>query len=148
MIVRAFPRVDAAFRALFWSTNFVVHARGTRVTYTQHPTPLTIKAAWGGSERYLVDGVPIAVDDATYLVLNHGRPYASWIAAARPVESLAVFFRPGFVDGVLRARLSLDDALLDDPYARAAPVAFYERRTPHDRQVSPLLARLRRGCDG
>jgi AraC family transcriptional regulator len=148
MFLRAFPRVDAAFRELFWTTNLVVHARGTQVTYTQHTTPLTIKAAWGGSERYLVDGVSIAVDDATYLVLNHGRPYASWIAAARPVESLAVFFRPGFVDGVLRARLLPDDALLDDPHARAAPVAFYERRTPHDRRVSPLLVRMRRARDG
>ncbi len=138
----------AAFLRLFWTENLVVHDTASRIDYEPHCGPLSVKCAWNGSETYLLDGARVTVDDASYLVINRGRPYASTISARRPVESLAVFFRAGFVDEVLRARVTEDDRLLDDPYGRAAPVAFFERRTPHDRRVTPYLERLRRASGG
>jgi AraC family transcriptional regulator len=147
-ILRRFPLQPgddvASFHRLFWADNLIVHDTASRIDYEPHCGPLSVKCAWNGSETYLVDRVPIAVDDGCYLVLNHGRPYASFIASPRPVESLAVFFRAGFVDGVLRARVTEDDRLLDDPYGRARPIAFFERRAPHNRRVTPYLERLRR----
>jgi len=147
-ILRRFPLQageDAcAFYRQFWTDNLIIRDTASRIDYAPHCGPLSVKCAWNGAETYLVDGVPIAVDDTSYLVLNRGRPYASSISASRPVESLAVFFRAGFVDGVLRARVTEEDRLLDDPYGRAHPIAFFERRTPHDRRVTPHLERLRR----
>ncbi|HEY5946835.1 MAG TPA: AraC family transcriptional regulator [Kofleriaceae bacterium] len=146
-ILRRFPlqRGDdaLAFYRQFWSTSMVIHATARRVSYEEHTAPLSIKCAFGGVESYLVDHARMTVDDSTYLVLNHGRPYASWIEGPRDVESLAVFFAPGFVANVLRDRIRDDDRLLDDPRGKAEPCAFYERRMPHDRSVSPYLRRLR-----
>src|SRR5262249_30785169 len=152
-ILRRFPLQAgddvAAFHRRVWSDNLIIPDTASRIDYAPHCGPLSVKCAWNGSETYVVDRVPIAVDDTSYLVLNRGRPYASSISSSRPVESLAVFFRAGFVDGVLRARVTEDDRLLDDPYGRAHPIAFFERRTPHDRRVTPHLERLRnaRGVD-
>jgi AraC family transcriptional regulator len=148
-IWREFPYLDARFLHAFWHDNLIVHAHATLVAYDEHPGPLSIKCAFGGAETYVVDRARLTVDDATYLVLNHGRPYASFIHAARPVESLSIFFRAGFVDGVLGTLLTREDKLLDDPHGCARPVAFYERRTPHDRRLSPSLRALRRAlCAG
>src|SRR5262249_15815758 len=76
---REFPLLDAPFLRAFWHDNLIVHARASAVAYDEHPGPLSIKCAFGGAETYVVDGVRLTVDDATYLMLNHGRPYASFI---------------------------------------------------------------------
>lgn len=122
---------------------FILHARARR-HHWEGEGWLSIKTFAGGRALYRAGGGHYAVDDAAYLVLNHGQPYAIAIDSATPVESFCVFFAPGFAEEVARGLTAPPERLLDDPDGGdASPVRFYERTYPHDDLVSPALRRLR-----
>jgi AraC family transcriptional regulator len=149
MLLRSFPDVadvpaNRAFRRYFYSRwgkeNSVISARASKVEYPPFTQRLSIKAAWGGRERYFIDGRTVAVDDDNYLVINDNRTYASHLREDAPVHSFSVFFRPGLAEETLAALETTGERWLDDgaePLAR--PVEFAECLRPHDRLVSPLL---------
>ena len=104
---------------------------------------LSIKVFHGGRAHYDVGCGHYAVDDAAYLVLNDGQPYAINIDAARPVSSFCLFFARGFVEEVQRSLTLKTERLLDAPDGdSAAPVRFFEKNYPHDLILSPALFRL------
>lgn len=104
---------------------------------------LSIKCAFGGVEYYRVDGRRIPVNDANYLIVNQGQRYSSMADATASVQSMCVFFRPGFAEGVLRDRITPDDLLLTDcPDTSANPLCFFDKLYPHDSTVSPMLGRI------
>jgi AraC family transcriptional regulator len=152
MLFRSFPVVDDVpgnqeFRRRFYSRwgreNAIVSARASRAEYPLFTQTLSIKAAWGGRERYFVDARTVAVDDDNYLIINDQRTYGSTLDSAEPVHSFSIFFRPGLAEETLGAlRMSAERALdaAGDLPARAAE--FAENLHPHDRQVSPLLRRI------
>jgi AraC-like DNA-binding protein len=109
---------------------------------------LSIKAAWGGREHYLLGNRRLAVDDENYLILNEGSRYSSMVDASTPVASFSVFFRPGTAAEVFGA-VSLPAARLLD-YGAALPQRapyFAEHLRPHDDLITPLLRAIRRQVD-
>src|SRR6266446_5321895 len=105
---------------------------------------LSIKSFAGSRAHYDVGYGHYAVDDASYLVLNEGQPYAINIESARPVGSFCLFFARGFVEEVQRSLALPTKQLLDSPDgAGGAPVKFFEKNYPHDQVISPALFRLR-----
>jgi AraC family transcriptional regulator len=157
LLLRQMPRVEpvaanAAFRRWFYSRwgleNCIVSGFTTRAIYPPFVQRLSIKAAWGGAERYHLDGRSVAVDDDTYLVLNDLRCYASTLDTGEPMRSFAIFFRPGLPEEVFGTLEASSEQLLErgcEPPRRA--VEFAEQLRPHDRIVSPLLERIRRQVD-
>ena len=87
--------------------------------------PLSIRAAWGGTQHCQVDGRTIAVDDDNFLILNPGRVCSTRIHAVRPVESLTICFS---------AELAGDLRGVQE---------FIENLQPHDGVVSPVLRFIR-----
>jgi AraC-like DNA-binding protein len=78
-----------------------------------------------------------------YLILNHGQRYSSYIPSRQTVESLCIFFRPGFAESLLRDLLTPDDRLLDDPAGNErGPIRFAELVHTHDDLVAPMLSEL------
>jgi AraC-like DNA-binding protein len=76
--------------------------------------------------------------------VNDGQAYSIDIEAAHPIESLCLFFAPGFAEGILHNLASATDRLLIEPQPnQRSSVAFFERTYSHDRLVSPVLTRLR-----
>lgn len=144
----------AAFRRWFYARwgreNCIVWARARQVEMPPFEQRLSIKAAWGGREDYLIDGRRVGVDDETFLVLNDGRTYGSFLDSPTPVTSFAIFFRPGMAGEVRRCHLLGEQALLDDP-AGALVDGFGETLRLHDARVSPVLRFIRhhveRGLD-
>ena len=132
----------AAFRRWFYQRwgleNCLIAARTRRAEYPLFEQQLSVKAAWGGTESYFVDGRRVAVDDAHYLILNDARSYASSLQSREPVTSFALFFRPGMAAEVARCHALAADTLLADPDAQGT-VEFSEHLRPHDRLVTPVL---------
>jgi len=126
--------------------NFVSRLRSDNIAFTEHEGPLSIKCAFHGREFYEIEGAKVAVDDSSYLVLNQGQRYSSYMQGHNEVESFCLWFRPGFAEQALRDLTTPDERLLDDTSAEGMlPVSFFERLTAHDDMVSPLLTRIYQG---
>jgi len=144
---RPLTNANAAFRRMFYERwgreNAIVCGSGTDVAYATHPQTLSVKAAWGGSERYFLREREIAVDDDHWLILNEGSAYGSQIRATRPVASFSIFFRPGLQDEVAAAIEQSLGAALDacDPPARVA--RFSEHLRGQGGMVSQRLRAMR-----
>ena len=123
--------------------NCIVWARARQVEMPPFEQRLSIKAAWGGCEEYLIDGRRVAVDDETFMVLNDGRTYGSRLDSPTPVTSFAIFFRPGMPEEVARCHALDDAALLDEPEGVRAR-RFSESVRAHDARISPVLRFIRR----
>lgn len=102
--------------------------------------PLSIKAAWGGRVRFLLDRRTVAVDDDNYLITNDGREYASACHSRETVRAVSIFFAPSLAESALGAMLTAEDHILDRGIgATSSTVEFAEQLHPHDRVVTPLL---------
>jgi hypothetical protein len=82
LLLRTLPYVadtpaNRDFRRYFYSKwgkeNCIISARERRAEYPMFTQCLSVKAAWGGSERYFLDGRTVAVDDDNYLIVNDRR---------------------------------------------------------------------------
>ena len=149
LLMRALPRPkdltrDCEFRRSFYAVwgrvNAILNASEGDVEYMPYQQRLSIKAAWGGEERYFIDGRAVTVDDDSYLIFNDRRTYASSIRSVRPIRSFSIFFRPGFAEEVLGGMLTPQDRILDgDGEIERRPVEFAEHLRPNDRIVTPVL---------
>lgn len=124
--------------------NCIVMRRARRAELAPCTHTLSIRAAWGGTEVCRVGGRDIGVDDDNFLILNHGRVYATSIAAAHPVESLAICFRPGLAERACGAMLvSIERGLADGYTLAPMDPDFIENLQPHDSCVTPVLQFIR-----
>jgi AraC family transcriptional regulator len=129
-----------SFYAVWGKVSAIMHASSSDAEYHPYQQRLSIKAAWGGQERYFVDNRALTVDDDSYLILNDLRTYASLIRSAQPVNSFSIFFRPGLAEEVLGGMLTPEDRILDlCGEDERRPVEFAEHLRPHDRVVTPVL---------
>lgn len=83
------------------------------------------------------------LDEGFAVILNDGQAYGFELSADEPVETFCPFFRPGFVEDVVRAVGLSEEALLDDPQpAPSGVIAFAERVHPTEpavcRRLEPL----------
>ena len=138
---------DERFRHWFYQhwgrESCVIAARTRQADYPHYRQCLSVKAAWGGAEHYLIDGRRIVVDDAHYLVLNEGRCYGSSLRGARPIDSFSIFFLPGAARDVARCRSARAATLLEEAGTSGA-LELSEHLRPHDRRVTPVLRFIQR----
>ena len=123
LLVRSLPRPEGPDARLRVSPRVVqglgqgqhhsVRPSETDAEYMPYTQRLSIKACWGGTERYFIDNRVLNVDDDSYLIFNDRRKYASSIRSERPVRSFSIFFRPGFAEEVLGGMLTPQDRILD-----------------------------------
>lgn len=121
----------------------VLHGRAREIEYAEHDGLLSVKCVFAGSEYHRAGLALYRVEPGSYLVLNEGRRYSSWIETREPSEILSVFFTPGFADDVLRTLSLSADRLVDEPERRVPAGGFVERLYRSDRHVTPVLERLR-----
>ena len=152
MILRRFPgkrhlsQDDGKDFSHFHRRNVIVCAKSCEVAYEKHTAPLSIKSCLRGTEIYEIKGVPIAVTESTYLVLNKEQPYASYIYSTKTVESFCVFFRDGLETEVRAAFEHTHEYLLSNPEGSAGWLTpFFQNLRHQDVQVSHGLGRLHKG---
>src|SRR5205085_2526055 len=97
------------------SAHVVLSARARRHEVDAFPGPLSIKSVVRGRAEWRTREGRFVLDQASYLVLNEGRPYGMTVDSDEPVETLCVFFRRGFADAALHAQAATEGRLLDDP---------------------------------
>lgn len=136
------PSISTSRGSLQDATLFVAQGR---VHHAFAPNPLlSIKCMFNGTALYRVSRALLAVDETGYLVLNHEQPYEIEINSPTRLESFIVFFPHPWAAEVLRSLSLSADRLIDAPEAhQTESIHFFERLTPHDRVVSPALAKLR-----
>lgn len=98
----------------FDPSNHILHARSRR-HYWAGAGPLSVKSFAGGKAYYRVSRGHYAVDERSYLLLNHGQHYEIEVDSETPVESFCLFFRQGFAEEVYRSLIAGSERLLDDP---------------------------------
>jgi AraC family transcriptional regulator len=147
MILRQFPgsrtngrlSQDGRRDPYLWGRqNIIVYATSRDIAYSEHTAPLSIKTTLKGREVYEVSGLPIAVDESSYLVLNNDQPYASYIYSDEEVESFCLFFRDGLEQEVSAPLNHSHETLLDYPLEKliSQPIFFQSLRRHH-----PVLSR-------
>lgn len=125
------------------TSSFILHENGRR-HHWEGAGALSIKSFYHGQAFYNVGNGCHAVNDDSYLVLNHGQPYSITIEAQRPIESFCIFFADGFAEEVHRSLVAKSKNLLDEPVMpRVGPIHFFERTYPHDDVLTPVLSHLR-----
>lgn len=97
---------------------------------------LSIKCMFNGGVRYETPDGRYWVDDAHYLILNHGQAYSMYKPA--DVKSVCVFFPEHWASDILRTYIESDEILLDDPL-HLNTVNFFETVQAHDEVVSPYM---------
>src|ERR1700754_3215240 len=122
LLMRALPRpadltrnceFRRSFYAVWGKVNAILNASESEVAYIPYRQRLSIKACWGGKERYFVDNRALTDDDDNYLTFNDQRISASAIRSVRPVRTCSIFFRPGFAEEVLGGMLTPQDRVLE-----------------------------------
>ena len=110
------------------------------------PCPLlSVKCMFNGSALYRADRAWFAVNEMGYLILNDQQPYEIHIDSPTQVESFIIFFPRSWAEQVLASLTLSPEKLLDEPEHMAErPARFFERFTPNDQLVSPVLTSLRR----
>src|SRR5262245_19639001 len=100
---------------------------------------------FNGNALYCADRAWFSVDEKGYLILNDRQPYEIHIESPTRVESFIVYFPRGWAEEVLGSLRSSPEESLDDPQrSPRCSARFFERFTPHDKLVSPVLTALRR----
>jgi AraC-like DNA-binding protein len=130
--------MDASAANSWW----ILHERARR-HYWSGEGWLSVKSFAGGRANYRVSRSRHAVDDGSYLILNHGQHYEIEIDQRTPVESFCLFFAPEYVRQVSSLAGVETDKLLDDPAASRNTIHFFEKNYSHDRIISPALRELR-----
>lgn len=148
MILRDLPDLrNASFRQWFYARwgreNAVIYGSARRAEYPPYTQALSLKMARGGTEAYFVDRRRIVVSDSRFLLLNAGRTYGSLIESHVPVESFAVFFRPGLAEEVLTTLSRSPERQLEDGGVTARPLMLSEHLRPADSRVVPVLRYIR-----
>ena len=91
-------------------------------------------------------GVPIAVDESSYLVLNRDQAYASYICSDEEVESFCVFFRDGLEQEVSAPLTHPHEKLMERPDENpASAVIFFQHLRRQDDTVAGQMKRLHAG---
>ncbi|MES2957375.1 MAG: AraC family transcriptional regulator [Pseudomonadota bacterium] len=146
---RPLTAANAAFRQRFYARwgreTHLVCGSSKDVCYGTHTQTLSIKAAWGGRERYFLREREVAVDDDHWLILNEGRAYGSEIKSQRPTASFSIFFRPSLQQEVAAAlAMPVARALETPDPAPLRHVEFAEHLRRHGGAVSQRVHALRR----
>ncbi len=124
--------------------SFILHEKGYRRYHAEGTGSLSIKSFYNGQAFYEVGCGRFAVDDNSYLILNHGQPYSITIDSASPMESFCIFFAGGFAEEVHRSLINNTARLVDAPEMSVMPsINFFEKTYQHDDILSPALRHFR-----
>jgi len=129
----------------FHDANVIIHCLGKDVYYPTHWGPLSMKCAFGGKEYYQKERCKYGVSDESFLLLNEGTEYSSYIEPGETVESLTINFNINYQSDVGRVVLAGNKKLLDDPFTTGTRgIVIEEKLFNHNSMVSPLVYNIKK----
>lgn len=127
---------------LLWTSNGVHSGTSQRYHTGEHVGTNSIKSVIRGKATWVTPEGRFEVDPLSFLVLNHGQSYSLEIDSREPTVTMAVFFKPKFLEEIVEAEISNRESLLDGREPR--PFGFHEIIDVKDERTSHLLRRLHR----
>lgn len=129
----------------FHEANVIIHCLGKDVYYPTHWGPLSMKCAFGGKEYYQKERCKYGVSDESFLLLNEGTAYSSYIEPGEIVESLTINFNINYQSDVGRVVLAGNDRIFDDPFTNGSRgMVLEEKLFSHNSTVSPLVYKIKK----
>jgi AraC family transcriptional regulator len=126
----------------------MLNCRAKNIYYPKHWTPLSVKCAFHGTERYHFDKKTIGVCSKNFLILNAGSEYSSSIDSPAPTTSFTINFTPQNIAEVFSGISGDADAQLDEPFRHCGgSPGFVEKLYPHDDIFSSRLATLKNAVE-
>jgi AraC-like DNA-binding protein len=134
-----------AYNRRFRTSNLIINATTSDVSYPKHWGPLSIKCASRGREFYQAGNATFAVDDDCFLVLDQDREYSSWIPPGNGVNSFTVNIAPAFQREAIHGILLPPELMMEDTISRTDHrITFTEQLYQHNDTISPVLWLMRR----
>ena len=125
-------------------SNMVLAFRASDIFFKAHKTALSIKCAFKGEEIYEINNRRIAVDDNSYLILNNGQEYSSYIEARREVESFCIFFSEKFINDMFRNFSLTHNKLMEEPESTSEyNVNFFQTLHHSDNLITPIIKEMK-----
>ncbi len=138
-LIPTLPNFDGVMQLPSNQSGFVLHEKAQR-HYWKGTGLLSVKSFFYGQAFYNTGKGLHAVNDNSYLVLNHEQPYSITIESERAVESFCIFFKAGLAEDVYLSFNSKPEKLLDDPFVSPeSKINFFDKTYSHDQTLSPAL---------
>ncbi len=142
-LITILPNLDAVVQLPSNESGLVLHEKARR-HYWEGTGWLSVKSFFYGQAFYNTGKGLHAVNDSSYLVLNHGQPYSITIESELAVESFCIFFKEGLAEDVYNSLHSKPEKLLDCPLASPeSKINFFDKTYPHDKILSPALLSIK-----
>ena len=111
--------------------NMIIYNRTKSAYYPLHTGPLTLKYTIKGEEYFATNLRSYRVQPYNYLILNNGQKYSARIQGETESETVSIYFRPEFAEGVLNSLITSEDNILEnDTNSSNQPVTFMEMIYP------------------
>lgn len=148
-----FPQVEeglsrkSAYYSLYLNSNVIISASSNNYSCPVNPGgPLTVKYVFKGEEVYLCRNKKFRVMNDRFLIFNEKQRYSSYINTEGKTESFSVFFKPEYVESVLKSVIEDTDKLLENPmYSKNSlqPINFVEKLYSANHDVINIFSALR-----
>lgn len=135
---------EAVWKERHGTSHVIVNCFSEDIFYDKHWTPFSIKCAFNGKESYKFDNHTFAVSDKSFLVLNEGATYESFIRSKTMVESFSLNYSPKDIATLAEIYECTPEIILDNPfYTGNTTFRFYERIYPFNQELLGYINRLR-----
>lgn len=122
----------------------ILSGRNRHYFFDMPTADLSIKTMSNGLALYDIEGARFAVEEDTYLILNHQQPYQITIESPSIVTSFCIFFPPGWAEQVWRGFSEKTGTLLEDPFdGQGTTLHFFEKVRPRHDAVFDAVIGLR-----
>jgi AraC-like DNA-binding protein len=108
-----------------WGENCVLSGRTTRHITGPHEGTLSIKTVLDGRAVWRTPDRRFVIEPGVFLVLNEGQTYELEVETHTSTQTLAIFFRPGLIEGILQAKTTEVSRMLEQ--GEPAPYGFDEK---------------------
>ncbi|MBX9668330.1 MAG: AraC family transcriptional regulator [Candidatus Obscuribacterales bacterium] len=117
------------------------HVGPTTWSWPKRVTPLSIKCLLNSAETYELPGRTVTVNNDSYLIINEGTEYSSYIDSVADVETATVFIAPTTVADVFASLRYPNHKQLDEEVPLPS-VHFVERLYPRNDQLISILTAI------
>jgi AraC-like DNA-binding protein len=134
-----------SYNQRFHEANIIIDAGASEVFYPDHWGGLSVKCAFNGSEHYRTSKTHYRVDQSSFLILNEGTCYSSWIDDTRRVNSFTLNMTPAFEREATAALLCSQKTMVDDPrHVSKERLRFFECLYHHDADITTHMMHMRK----
>ncbi|MEO8109246.1 MAG: AraC family transcriptional regulator [Ginsengibacter sp.] len=151
--IAEFPSTDNTYGEDDWyrhhgNSTVIINCKSSAIYYPEHWTPLSMKCAFNGKEFYKLRSTTYAVNDSTFLLLNEGNRYESFINSESITESFTINFTQNnirWLAGFMYVPLT---RIVDEPFTEASySFRIFEKLYPHSYETLSYIDAIKKNSN-